>query len=199
MTRWARYTLAWQHARQAERRGDRLRMTARDLICLNAYYLVPRPVFLISVAYAGRDNLFPMDLIGNVSSGELMLALRATSPAVELMERSRQVAMSAAPAREKEAIYALGAQHRLPSIDLNKLRFSMRPSPVLGLPILANGEMVREVAIQDVHRVGSHVLFVGSIIHESGQTEQQHGQQHHQTGRHVKGMQANQRVKSGTE
>jgi flavin reductase (DIM6/NTAB) family NADH-FMN oxidoreductase RutF len=123
-----------------------------------------------------------MDLIGNVSSGELMLALRATSPAVELMERSRRVAMSAAPAREKEAIYALGAHHRLPSIDLNKLLFSMRPSPVLGLPVLANGEMVREVAIQDVHRVGSHVLFVGSIIHESGQTEEQLG--------HVSGMYA---------
>jgi flavin reductase (DIM6/NTAB) family NADH-FMN oxidoreductase RutF len=148
-------------------------MSASDLICLNAYYMIARPVFLVSVAHGQRDNIFPMDLVGSVSSGEFMLALRATSPAIELMEGSRQLALCAAPAAQAQAVYSLGGHHRRQSINLNELPFSMCGSPILGLPVLADATMVREVSIRAVHRIGSHVLFVSSIIHESGQAKEQ--------------------------
>src|SRR5262249_47614408 len=96
LTRWFRYALAWQHARGAKRRGDGLRMSAADLRALNAYYITARPVYLVGVAHKDRVNLFPMDLVGPVSSGDFLLALRATSPAVEVMEASRCIAMSGA-------------------------------------------------------------------------------------------------------
>ena len=172
-TRWIRYALSWQHARQAARRQDSLRMSAADLVCLNAYYIAPRPVFLVSVAHLGSDNLFPMDLVGSLSSGEFTLALRSTSPAIELMEGSRRLALCDAPAAHIKAIYALAAHHRRKSIDMDALPFPMRPSPVFGLPVIADAQLVREVAIQDVHRIGSHVLFISTIIQESGRAKDQ--------------------------
>jgi flavin reductase (DIM6/NTAB) family NADH-FMN oxidoreductase RutF len=148
-------------------------MSARDLRALNAYYIVARPVYLIGVALQAQVNLFPMDLVGAVSSGEFLLALRATSPAVELMETSRRIAMSGAPAAHLRAIYALGAQHHKSTIDLNALTFPIARSPLFGLPVIAEDGLVRELSIQQIHRIGSHVLFVSRIEWEVGHTEQQ--------------------------
>ncbi len=173
LERWARYGLAWQHARRSASRGDRLQMSARDLRSLNAYYMVPRPVYLVGVEHGGRLNLFPMDLVGRVSSGEFLLALRATSPAIELIERSRRIAMSAAPASHFRAVYDLGAQHHALSIDARTLPFPVQPSPLFNLPVLAQPGLVREIGVREAHRVGSHMLFVGEIESEAGHTGEQ--------------------------
>jgi flavin reductase (DIM6/NTAB) family NADH-FMN oxidoreductase RutF len=173
LTRWYRYALAWQHARRATRRGDGLRMSARDLRALNAYYIVARPVYLVGVAHEDRVNLFPMDLVGAVSSGEFLLALRATSPAIALMEASRRIAMSGAPAVHLRAIYALGAQHHKSTVDLNGLTFPVARSMLYGLPVLAQDGLVRELSVQQIHRIGSHVLFVSRVDREAGRTEEQ--------------------------
>jgi flavin reductase (DIM6/NTAB) family NADH-FMN oxidoreductase RutF len=161
-TRWAQYAFAWRHARLAPARGDRLGMTAGDLRCLNLYYAVRRPVYLVGVAFEGRTNLFPMDLVGRLSSGEFMMALRATSPAIELMERSRRIALSIAPADQLQAVYALGAHHKRDTVDVDALPFPVLPSPRFGLPSLA-GRLSHEVAVEQVHRIGSHVLFLTRI------------------------------------
>lgn len=158
-TRWGRYALAWRHARRAPARGDRLCMTAADLRALNLYYSVRRPVYLVGAAWEGRTNLFPMDLVGRLTTGELLLALRATSPAIELMERSGRIALSAAPADQLRAVYALGAHHRKETVDVEGLPFPVRPSPRFGLPSLAD-RLSYELAVEQVHRIGSHVLFV---------------------------------------
>jgi flavin reductase (DIM6/NTAB) family NADH-FMN oxidoreductase RutF len=181
LTRWYRYALAWQHARLEHRKPYALKMSARDLICLNAYYIFPRPVFLVSVRHGGHENLFPMDLVGEISSGEFILALRSTSPAIELIEQSRQVALSAAPASQVKIVYALGANHRNPPAGSLDLPIPTTTSPTLGLRTLCD-EAVLELSIREIHRPGSHVLFVSSILHRSGVTKEQLG--------HVSGMYA---------
>jgi flavin reductase (DIM6/NTAB) family NADH-FMN oxidoreductase RutF len=170
--RWWRYALAAVHARRASSRGDRLCMSASDLRCLNVYYMFARRVFLIGVALGERTNLFPMDLVGSVGSGEYLLALRATSPAIDLMEGSRTIAMSAAPAGHLSAVYALGAHHRLASVDVTALPFAVSRSPLHGLPVLASG-FTRELTVVATHRIGSHVLFVCRVDREQGSTERQ--------------------------
>lgn len=170
--RWLRYALAWRHAQLAPRRGDGLCMSASDLRCLNAYYISARPVYLVSVAHEGRNNFFPMDLVGPLSSGEFLLALRATSPAIALMEGSRRLALSAAPADRLSTVYALGAHHRKETVDTTALPFATQPSPCFGLPSIVGG-LVREIAIDEVHRVGSHVLFVGRIVGDHGAMSEQ--------------------------
>jgi len=170
--RWWRYVLSWIHARRAPSRGDGLCMTAADLRCLNVYYMWPRRVFLIGVVHGDRSNFFPMDLVGSVGSGEFLLALRATSPAIELMEGSKVIAMSAAPAGHRTEVYALGAHHRKQSVDTSALPFVTRSSPRHGLPVLADG-FTRELSVLQTHRIGSHVLFVCRIDEEGGSTPRQ--------------------------
>ena len=172
LTRWWRYALSWEHARRAPARGDGLRMSAADLRCLNVYYMWPRPVYLVGVAAGDRSNLFPMDLVGQVDAHHFLLALRATSPAIELMERSRVIAMSAAPADQLRAVYALGAHHRQANVDTGALPFAVVRSALHGLPVLASG-FTRELSVRQVHRHGSHVLFVCRVDVEQGRTPRQ--------------------------
>jgi flavin reductase (DIM6/NTAB) family NADH-FMN oxidoreductase RutF len=143
------------------------RMTAADLRAINVYYIRPRPVSLVTVVDGDASNIFPMDLIGPVSSGHFLLALRSTSPAIALMSHIRRVAVSAAPASFKKAAYALGAHHRERSIDLGRLPFPTVASPEFGLPVPADALVVRELAIRDIHTVGSHTLFVTDIVRET--------------------------------
>jgi flavin reductase (DIM6/NTAB) family NADH-FMN oxidoreductase RutF len=172
--RTGRYALAWIHARRAPSRGDGLCMSAADLRCLNVYYTWPRRVFLVGVAHDERSNLFPMDLVGRVDPDHFLLTLRATSPAIALMETSRVIAMSGAPADKLDIVYALGAHHRKASVDTSALPFPIRRSPRHGLPMLTEG-FTRELTVQQVHRVGSHVLFVCRVDEEQGTTPRQLG------------------------
>ncbi|MEO6281484.1 hypothetical protein [Roseateles sp.] len=167
-TLWLRYLLAWQNARTAARRGDALRMSARDLRALNAYYIVARPVFLVGARHDERVDLFPMDLVSALSSGEYLLALRATNPDVALMESSGRIAMSSAPAELLDTVYALGNRHRHPIPDLRDLALPISTSPLFGLPVLNQAGLVRELTVERVERIGSHVLFITRIEHEAG-------------------------------
>jgi flavin reductase (DIM6/NTAB) family NADH-FMN oxidoreductase RutF len=168
---WLRYLLAWRNAGVASRRGDGLCMSAADLRALNAYYIVARPVFLVGVGHAGRENLFPMDLVARLSSGEQLLALRSTSPSVALMEASGCMVMSSAPAARLEAVYALGRQHRQTTLDLSNVPLSVTRSPWLGLPALGSPALVRELLVEKVERVGSHTLFITRMEREAGSAE----------------------------
>lgn len=52
----------WEDRKRA---GDfNFRMVPCELHDLYVFYFCPRPVVLVSVAFEGRSNLFPMDLIG---------------------------------------------------------------------------------------------------------------------------------------
>lgn len=186
-----RYLLAWQNARTAAGRGDALRMSAHDLRALNAYYIVARPVFLVGVAHEARVNLFPMDLVGALSSGEYLLALRATSPSVALMEASGRIAMSSAPAELLDAVYALGRQHGQASLDLSTLPMPIARSPRFGLPVLERAGQVRELAIERVERIGSHVLFITRIEQETGLAGRQLA---HMSGMYVEWLQRHHRA-----
>ncbi len=143
------------------------RMTAADLRAINVYYMRPRPVSLVTVVDGDASNIFPMDLIGPVSSGQFLLALRTTSPAVALMAHVRRVAVSGIPASFKQVAYALGEHHRQRTIDWSTVPFATVPSPVFGLPVPRDALVVRELAIRDVHTIGSHTLFVTDIVRET--------------------------------
>jgi flavin reductase (DIM6/NTAB) family NADH-FMN oxidoreductase RutF len=127
-----------------------------------------RPVFLVSVEWAGRTNMFPMDLIGTLTTGELLLALRASSAAIELIEGSRRVALSATHPGLLKEVYALGNQHGKASIDVRALPLPIGTSQRFHLPVLEALGRVLEVEVHEVHHIGSHVLFVGRVVSEAG-------------------------------
>jgi flavin reductase (DIM6/NTAB) family NADH-FMN oxidoreductase RutF len=114
-----------------------------------------------------------MDLIGPTDSPWFSMALRLTSPAVELMRQSRRMALASVPFSHKEVAYRLGEHHRKASIDWSSLPFPLEPSPQFHLPVAQAALRTREVQVEEFHTVGSHMLFLTSLVSET------HREPHH--------------------
>ena len=118
--RFYRHELYQHYGRFRSRgRGDpyNFNMSAPELRRVFVFYICPRPVVLVTVIHEDASNVFPMDLIGPVSGSEFSLALRSTSPAVELMKASRRIALSDVPFDRMSVAYALGKHHKEKSVD----------------------------------------------------------------------------------
>jgi flavin reductase (DIM6/NTAB) family NADH-FMN oxidoreductase RutF len=142
------------------------RMIPSELFALYVFYYVPRPVYLVSVAFEGAANIFPMDLVGRMGGDLFLLALRSTSPAIRLMTSSKCLALTAVPFDEKDAAYKLGTHHKKETIDWDTLPFQGIPSPGFGLRVPASALAVREVEVVATDLIGTHVLFVTRIVRE---------------------------------
>ena len=130
------------------------------------FYICPRPVVLVSVDDGSHSNLFPMDLIGPVSSDRFTLALRSTSPSIATMKSARRVVLSDVPARECATAYKLGVHHKNAMVEWDHLPFEIRRSRNFSLPYPAIALRVREIEILDFAAIGSHTFFVTRIASE---------------------------------
>jgi flavin reductase (DIM6/NTAB) family NADH-FMN oxidoreductase RutF len=130
------------------------------------FYICPRPVVLVSVDDGSHSNLFPMDLIGPVSSNRFTLALRSTSPSIATMKSARRVALSDVPARDYATAYKLGIHHKKTMVDWDHLPFETQRSRKFSLPYPAIALRVREIEILDFDTIGSHTFFVTQIASE---------------------------------
>jgi flavin reductase (DIM6/NTAB) family NADH-FMN oxidoreductase RutF len=130
------------------------------------FYICPRPVVLVSVDDGNHCNLFPMDLIGPVSSDRFTLALRSTSPSISAMKSDRRLALSDVPARELATAYRLGIHHKNVKVEWERLPFSIQRSRYFSLPCPAIALRVRELEILDFDTIGSHTFFVAQIASE---------------------------------
>jgi flavin reductase (DIM6/NTAB) family NADH-FMN oxidoreductase RutF len=158
----------WRAELRQRRNPFNFRMTAGDLRASYVFYICPRPVVLVTAEYQGASNTFPMDLIGPTDSPWFSMALRSTSPAVRLMQQARRMALAGVPFRYRSAAYELAKHHRIPSVDLAGLPFATRRSPEFGLPVMEEALRVREVRVEEFHEVGSHVLFLTSMVSDTG-------------------------------
>jgi flavin reductase (DIM6/NTAB) family NADH-FMN oxidoreductase RutF len=158
-----RYLTAWRHAQLTKRREHAFYMDFPDLKALNVFYMMPRPVYLTSVVHAGRDNIFPMDLVGPLGEDLFLLALRRTSPSIELMRAGGRIVLSGMPARFKDVVYRLAVHHKKLSVDWDALELAIRPSPRFGFPVPAEALDWRELRVLKSEEIGSHVLFVTRV------------------------------------
>jgi flavin reductase (DIM6/NTAB) family NADH-FMN oxidoreductase RutF len=131
------------------------------------FYICPRPVVLVSVDSGSHSNLFPMDLIGPVSSDRFTLALRSTSPSIATMKSARRVALSDVPARDYATAYKLGIHHKNVMVEWDHLPFQIQRSRNFALPYPAIALRVREIEILDFDTIGSHTFFVTQIASEN--------------------------------
>jgi flavin reductase (DIM6/NTAB) family NADH-FMN oxidoreductase RutF len=157
----------WRIARRQRRSPYNFLMTMDDVLCSHVFYICPRPVVLVTVEHEGAGNMFPMDLIGPTDSPWYTMALRSTSPAVHLMQQSRRMALASIPVSLKAAAYEMGKHHKKTNIDWASLPFPTTASPLFGLPVPVAALRVREVQVADFHEVGSHILFITSVEHET--------------------------------
>lgn len=145
-----------------------LRMPMQELHCVFAFYICPRPVVLVSVADAEHGNIFPMDLIGPVGPQHFSLALHSDSPVLPLIERSRRIALSSVPMSHSSLAFELGKNHKTPFVDWKKLPFATVHSSAFGLPVPHFSHRVKELEIETLRPLGSHVLLIGRIVEDKG-------------------------------
>lgn len=158
---------SWRCRKQQRKNPYNFWMEPQHLRCLFTFYICPRPVVLVSVEHEGSSNIFPMDLIGSTDSPWFSMALRSTSPAVGLMQASKRMALASIPLTYKSLAYDLGKHHKERSIDVRALPFETVRSPLFGLPIPAAALKIREVRVREYHEIGSHMLFITSIVNET--------------------------------
>jgi flavin reductase (DIM6/NTAB) family NADH-FMN oxidoreductase RutF len=162
-----RYLLAWRQVRSSRGRPGHFEMSFADLLALNVFYVLPRPVYLVSVVHGQAGNIFPMDLVRPVGRDGFLLALRRSSPSVAMMVGSRRVAVSGVPAAEKAAAYDLGSRHREPSAGWDALPFGLEASALFSIPTPAFSLRTRELEIAGAMPVGSHMFFEARVVSDS--------------------------------
>jgi flavin reductase (DIM6/NTAB) family NADH-FMN oxidoreductase RutF len=174
----------WRAELRRRRNPYNFRMTFQDLRCCHVFYICPRPVVLVSVEHEGAGNMFPMDLVGPTDSPWFSMALRLTSPAVKLIQQSGRMALAGTPFSYKAVAYKLGEHHRKTSIDWGALPFPTKPSMLFRLPTVEAALRVREVTVQESRRVGSHMLFITSVVSDTEVSGERDEQLFHAFGGH---------------
>jgi flavin reductase (DIM6/NTAB) family NADH-FMN oxidoreductase RutF len=165
---WRRY-LDFAYEQWRQQRGPNppeIPMVASERHALFVFYICPRPIVLVSVVDGDAGNIFPMDLIGQIGRRHFSLALH--TKAVPLIERSRRVALSSVPVEAIPFAYQLGRNHRKASVDWASLPFSLTKSAAFGLPVPTFSPRVRELEVVQSRNMGSHWLFICTLVEEHG-------------------------------
>jgi flavin reductase (DIM6/NTAB) family NADH-FMN oxidoreductase RutF len=151
----------WKAAR--DRNPRNIRMTPSDMFAMWVLHDAPRPVVAVSYGSEEKGNLFPMDLVGPLSDRCYVLGLHSSSPAIPIFRDTGRIAVSEMPVQAKNAVYALGKNHREAYREVSKLPLMTTPSPLFRIPVPAEALSVRELAVEEVLDLGSHHLFATSV------------------------------------
>ena len=127
-------------------------------------FIRPHPVVLLSLCNESGGNIFPMNIMGDLGSGYFSLALKESRLAAHLVERAGRVAISNVPLSQTSVALKLGPNHRKPFINWNELPFATKLSSSFDIPVPTFSHRVRELEIEAVHRLGSHMFFVARLV-----------------------------------
>ena len=160
---YLRWTVHRWRTRKSSASSDH-ELSTREVHAMFAFFICPRPVYLLSAAAGGRSNIVPMDLLGTVGAGRFSLALKHASSAVPLLRRSRRAALCSVPFAQTDMVYQFGKNHLRQVFDWDHAPFGARRSPEFGLPVPDFSLRIRELEIEEVRDLGSHLLFVCRIV-----------------------------------
>ncbi len=172
----------WRQRRTLERnrKSARMNLDAKAAQYLMIVYLSPRPVALVSVRENDHRNMFPMDLIGQLSrSGLFSLALRSTNVSAPHMKEGSRLALSYVPGSMRAQAYEVSAHHKEALTDWTALPFAVRPSPDAGMPVVADALAIRELTIVHRRTIGLHMFF---LCREEAEESHPGAQLHHTAG-----------------
>jgi flavin reductase (DIM6/NTAB) family NADH-FMN oxidoreductase RutF len=167
---WA-YELYQSFIRWRSDKNPEIPMSMRAARAMNAFFISPRPVVLVSVKHGENGNIFPMNLFGSIGEGYFAFALNSARKAAPLVERAGRVALSSVPIGQAELARQLGKNHRRDSVDWDELPFATTPSTEFNFPIPQFALRVREMEIQAVRNLGSHTLFFARVIRDERRAE----------------------------
>lgn len=162
---WAHYM---EQAVSQWRRNDPpdIRMRLVEQRAAIVTFIRPHPLSLVSVGNRSRGNIFTMNLMGDLGSGYFGFALRDRRVVTDVVERAGRVAVSGLPLSRCALAYRFAAHYKNEFIDWDALPIETRPSTEFGIPVPDFATGVKELEIVQVHRLGSHRLFLARIMRD---------------------------------
>jgi flavin reductase (DIM6/NTAB) family NADH-FMN oxidoreductase RutF len=152
---------AWSHLRRA---NPDFPMTLLEQRAMAVSFIRPHPIYLASVGDETRGNMFPLNLLSELGQDYVSLAIRDRRLASDLVERAGCLAISGVPVSQCPIAYQLAANHKKEFVEWRQLPFAITPSPSLSIPRPAFATNLRELRIEQVHRLGSHRFFLARIV-----------------------------------
>jgi flavin reductase (DIM6/NTAB) family NADH-FMN oxidoreductase RutF len=143
---------------------SKIELSPLEQRAMSVLFTCPRPISLVSVAEAGRESMFPLNVMSDVNDEYFAFALTASKIPAQFLETARRFALSVTPIDQAPVAFALAVNHNIPSIEFRDLPFETRQSQKLQLPVPVFSPRVREMEIESVHRIGSHSLFVARTM-----------------------------------
>ena len=141
-----------------------VKMRSREIRASQVAFIRPHPLMLGSVNGEAGGNIFPMNLLGDLGHDYLAFALKDSRRAAHIVERVGSIALSNVPLSLCSVAFKLAINHTKDSIDWNQLPFPLTLSRSLLIPVPAPAPRVREMKVDQVHKIGSHTLFIARII-----------------------------------
>jgi hypothetical protein len=130
-------------------------------------YSYPRRVRLVSFRGADYYNIFPMDLLGDLTpAGRFVFGLRHANVALSRIITEKKIVVAEVPSGSKEMIYQLGSHHSTVPPPVGELPFAVIPSPRFGFWVPTWAESCREIRILRTMDLGSHMLMWGEPVGE---------------------------------
>jgi hypothetical protein len=130
-------------------------------------YSYPRRVRLISFRQDDHFNIFPMDLLGDISKrGRYVFGLRHTNVSLPRIIETGKLVVAEVSHVHKDLIYQLGKHHSGSPPSLDELPFGVSLSNNYGFYIPDVVERYREIRILGSKDLGSHMLLWGECLEE---------------------------------
>ena len=134
---------------------------------LIAAYSYPRRVRIISFKQDDYFNIFPMDLVGDISENNFyVFGLRHTNTTLSKIIETKKIVVSEVSYKYKDVIYQLGKHHGSNPPTLNSLPFKAIESEKFGFYIPEWIYSYKEIEIGKTINLGSHMLLWGNVINE---------------------------------
>jgi hypothetical protein len=135
-------------------------------------YSYPRRIRIVSFRQNNYYNIFPMDLLGDISQYKrYVFGLRHTNVALPKIIESGKLVVAEVPYIYKDVIYQLGKHHSGSPPSVDSLPFKTIPSKNFAFPIPDWVESYKEISILKTINMGSHMLLWGELIDETQLTK----------------------------
>jgi hypothetical protein len=161
---WRLWANSKWKARAARQKAPMVAVTELESQAMAVMFTCPRPVSLISVADEDGGNIYPLNVMGDLGEGWFGLCLKHGYLPEKFVERTRRIVLSSVPMVDGPIAYRLGPNHNRPSIDWEQLPFATRPSKTFGIRVPEFACRVREMEVEQVHRLGFHTFFLARVL-----------------------------------
>jgi flavin reductase (DIM6/NTAB) family NADH-FMN oxidoreductase RutF len=153
------------HIYTESKKPKKIEVPASQRLAMAALFCCPRPVSLVSVAdQDGNGNIYPLNVMGNLGQGFFGFCLKHNYLPEKFVQQTMRVVLSSVPMQQAPIAYLLGPNHNVPTIDWQKLPFATRPSQIYKIPVPLFACRVRELRVEQVHRLGYHTFFLSRVL-----------------------------------